>query len=227
VFVFVCAFRSFLPRAEGQRFCLYDSWISDAPIARILATVAELAFVAQVALVLHAAARLAGSGKAAAISKTLVPLIALAEIFSWYTALTTNFIGSVFEESTWALTFSLAILGFALLRHHFDGALKRGITAAIVIAFGYVLFMCTVDVPMYWHRVLRDQATGQHFLSVADGWADSWSRRVVTLRWEDWRQEMPWMSLYFSVAVWLSIAMTFTPRWLSGKSVMTRGGLPG
>jgi hypothetical protein len=226
VFVFVCAFRSFLPRAEGQRFCLYDSWISDAPIARILATAAELAFVAQVALVLHACARLAGSRGAAAISRLLVPLVAIAELFSWYTALTTNFIGSVFEESTWALTFTLAIIGFALVRHHFAGNLRALVTAAIFIAAGYVLFMCTVDVPMYWHRFTRDEAAGQHYLSVAAGWADSWSRRVVTLRWEDWRQEMPWMSLYFSVAVWLSIAMTFTPRWLGGNSVMTRGGLP-
>ena len=29
-YVFGCAFRSFLPRVEALRFCVYDSWISAA-----------------------------------------------------------------------------------------------------------------------------------------------------------------------------------------------------
>src|SRR5437868_3410120 len=57
LFVFVCAFRSFLPRAEGQRICMLDSWISSAAVARSAATVAELALVAQWTLVLRALAR--------------------------------------------------------------------------------------------------------------------------------------------------------------------------
>ena len=43
LFVLGCAFRSFLPRAEGQRICLYDSWWSSAILSRSVATVAELA----------------------------------------------------------------------------------------------------------------------------------------------------------------------------------------
>jgi hypothetical protein len=214
VFVFGCAFRSFLPRAEGQRFCLYDSWISAAPIARIVATLAELSFVAQVSLVLYALAGKSGSRTVAILSLLPVPLIAMAEVFSWYTALTTNFIGSVFEESTWALTFSIAILGFAILCARSDGTARAVMAVAMGIAAGYVLFMCTVDVPMYWHRWLRDEAANVRYLSVGEGWSDSWVRRVVTRRWEDWREEMPWMTLYFSGAVWISIAMTLTPRRL-------------
>ena len=34
---------------------------------------------------------------------------------------------------------------------------------------------------------------------------------MVTRRWEDWREEIPWMSLYFSAAVWLSIALVRAP----------------
>ncbi|HEX4383564.1 MAG TPA: hypothetical protein VH083_11455 [Myxococcales bacterium] len=214
IFVFGCAFRSFLPRTEAERLVLYDSWISAAPIARIVATVAELAFVAQVALALHACARSADSRVVRGVAWSMTPAIALAELFSWYSATTGNFIASVFEESIWAVTFTLAMLGFAALWGRFEGEVRRTVTFAILIAAGYVVFMCTVDIPMYWHRWLRDQAAGGHYFSWSEGWADSWSRRVLTRRWEDWRPEMPWMSLYFSFAVWVSIAMTWSTRLL-------------
>jgi hypothetical protein len=34
---------------------------------------------------------------------------------------------------------------------------------------------------------------------------------VVSHRLEDWKNEIAWMSLYFSVAVWLSIALIHAP----------------
>jgi hypothetical protein len=36
-------------------------------------------------------------------------------------------------------------------------------------------------------------------------------RWVVSHRWQDWRNEVVWMSLYFSVAVWISIALVHSP----------------
>src|SRR5882672_11862093 len=59
LFVFGCAFRSYLPRAEGQRICLVDSWISAAVISRAVATVAELSLVAQWTIFLREYARAA------------------------------------------------------------------------------------------------------------------------------------------------------------------------
>ena len=41
-YVFGCAFRSFLPRADVQRICLFDTWLSSAFIGRSVATVAEV-----------------------------------------------------------------------------------------------------------------------------------------------------------------------------------------
>src|SRR5262249_6417830 len=46
-YVLVCAFRSFLPRADVQRICLADTWLSAVIFGRAAATVAELCFVAQ------------------------------------------------------------------------------------------------------------------------------------------------------------------------------------
>src|SRR5262249_22551262 len=57
VFVFVCAFRGMLPRADVQRITFVDSFWASVFVGRSLATVAELSFAAQMALTVRAMAR--------------------------------------------------------------------------------------------------------------------------------------------------------------------------
>src|SRR5215831_21055806 len=153
-------------------------------------------------------ARAVGAKVPMVLSWFPVPLIAFAEINSWYTTLTTNFIGSVIEESTWALTGTLVVVSFAwALPRQARGVDRRFVVGAILLNAAYVFFMVTVDVPMYWGRYTAGQASGRHYLSISEGWTDSQERRVVTRRWEDWRNEVPWMSLYFSVGVWISLSL--------------------
>ena len=54
-------------------------------------------------------------------SYLLLPLIGMAEIFSWYTTLTTNFIGSVVEESLWAFTATLMTISMVLIWSRYRG----------------------------------------------------------------------------------------------------------
>src|SRR5271170_8378202 len=61
VYVLACAFRSVLPRADVQRICLFDTWLSSVLIGRSVATVAELCFAAQWAMVLRELGRVAHS----------------------------------------------------------------------------------------------------------------------------------------------------------------------
>jgi hypothetical protein len=211
LFVTGCAFRSFLPRAEGQRICLYDSWISAAVISRAVATVAELSLVAQWTIFLREYARAARKPLPVVLSYFPLGLIAMAEVFSWYTTLTTNFIGSVVEESTWAVAASVFILGLSLIWSSYRGVRRRLVGLLLAINTAYFIFMCRVDVPMYWARVTADRAAGKQFLSVADGWRDASHRRVLTRAWADWVDEMPWMSLYFTAGVWISIGLVRTP----------------
>lgn len=49
-YVFGCAFRSILPRADVQRICLFDTWLSSVVVGRSVATVAELCFAVQWAI---------------------------------------------------------------------------------------------------------------------------------------------------------------------------------
>jgi hypothetical protein len=212
LFVAICALRSFLPRAEGQRFCLVDTWWSNAFLGRSVATVAELALVAQWTVFLVHWTRGLHDRVGLVIAHLLLPLIAFAELCSWYTALTTDFRGSVIEESTWACTATLMTLLLIGLWWRRREMRRLFIGISIVFTAAYVVFMTTVDVPMYEGRVLADDARGTKFLSLREGVADSLKRRVVTRRWDDWHEEMPWMSLYFSAGVWISLALIRSPR---------------
>ena len=60
-YVFVCAFRSVLPRADVQRICLFDTWLSSVMVGRSMATVAEICFAAQWAIVLRELGRISHS----------------------------------------------------------------------------------------------------------------------------------------------------------------------
>src|ERR1700758_1841160 len=60
-YVFGCAFRSVLPRADVQRICLFDHWTSSVFVGRSVATVAEVCFVAQWAIILAQLGALTGA----------------------------------------------------------------------------------------------------------------------------------------------------------------------
>jgi len=122
-YVFGCAFRSILPRADIQRICLIDSWFSTVLVGRTVATVAELAFAAQWAIVLNSISVEMKSWFGVVISMSVFPLIFFAEICSWYAVFTTCYIGNVIEESTWALVCVLLVICF--LRFLFKCEKKR------------------------------------------------------------------------------------------------------
>src|SRR6201994_135058 len=83
-YVFGCAFRSFLPRADVQRICLFDTWLSSVAVGRSVATVAEICFAAQWAIILHQLGTMTGSDTNVNAAWAIVPLILIAQCFSWY-----------------------------------------------------------------------------------------------------------------------------------------------
>jgi len=82
-YVFGCAFRSSLPIFDVPRLTLVNSWVSSVLVGRSVATVAELCFVAQWALLLRTTGRLTDSLVTQTAARLLVPLIAIAEVCSW------------------------------------------------------------------------------------------------------------------------------------------------
>jgi hypothetical protein len=67
--------------------------------------------------------------------------------------------------------------------------------------------MVTIDVPMYlarWHP-------GQEYLSLGEGLREILQRCSVVRDWAEWREDALWLTLYFTVAVWISIALPLVP----------------
>jgi hypothetical protein len=206
-YVFGCAFRSFLPRADVQRICLFDTWLSSVVVGRSVATVAEICFAAQWAIILHQLGTMTGSDTTLNAAWVIVPLILIAECFSWYAVLTTHYLGNAIENSLWAVAFFVVGIGLCRLLPEFDGPVRVALAISIIGIAGYLAFLMTIDVPMYLSRWRAGVADGSRLLGPLEGLRDVSTRWVVTHDLAEWKDEIAWMSLYFSAAVWASLAL--------------------
>jgi hypothetical protein len=241
-YVFGCAFRSFLPRADVQRICLFDSWLSSVFVGRSVATVAEICFAAQWAIILRQLGEVAGAETTVNAAWVIVPLILVAECFSWHAVLTTNYLGNAIENSIWAVAFFVVGIGLCRLLPEFDGPVRLALVIAIIGIVGYLAFLMAIDVPMYLSRWRAGLADGSRHLGLLEGLRDVSTRWVVTHDFAHWKDEIAWMSLYFSAAVWASLALCVIysladhlPRyrteasaasWSSDLSALRRGDHP-
>jgi hypothetical protein len=206
-YVFGCAFRSFLPRADVQRICLFDTWLSSIVVGRSVATVAEICFAAQWAMILHQLGTMTATDTTLNAAWVIVPLILIAECFSWYAVLTTNYLGNAIENSIWAVAFFIVGIGLCRLLAEFNGSVRVVLAVAIIGIAGYLAFLMTIDVPMYLSRWRTEVGDGSKLLRPLEGLRDVSTRWVVTHDLAEWKDEIPWMSLYFSAAVWASLAL--------------------
>ncbi|HTP25686.1 MAG TPA: hypothetical protein VMK12_08510 [Anaeromyxobacteraceae bacterium] len=200
VYVAGCAFRSLLPMIDVPRYCLLDTPISRIFVGRSVATVAELAFVAQWALLMHEA----GAVRAAV---AVLVIIVVAEILSWLAVLTRNDLFHAAENALWAVAAALATVFLASRWGHQGEIGHKVIVVAIACAALYVAFMGLYVVPMY---VRRWRAEGVH-LSPRVGLLQLLGRCAVERDWGHWRQDAAWLTPYFTVCVWLSITLAYVP----------------
>jgi len=163
-----------------------------------VATVAELAFVAQWALLMHEA----GAVRAAF---RVVAVIAVAEGLSWLAVLTRNDFFHAAENAC----------GRSRRRSRPRSSPRAGargparrnvIVAAIVSAVAYIVFMAAYVVPMY-----MPLARGRHLSQGGPGAAPGARRNTVEHDWAQWRQDAAWLTPYFTICVWMSIALAFVP----------------
>jgi hypothetical protein len=193
-------------------------------LGRTVATVAELSLVGQCALLIREAGRELHSAFAFAASRWLLPVILAAELCSWYAVLTKHYGGAVVEESLWTVAGVLLLTSLLALWSKADDALRLRLAVFMLFGVAYTVFMVTVDVPLYYARLQADLLAGVQYLSPLQGVADAASRCRVTSSWEVWRDEVPWMALYFTVAVWLSIALIHLPETLRPRKRPSRHG---
>jgi hypothetical protein len=75
----------------------------------------------------------------------------------------------------------------------------------------YMAYMVSVDVPMWVDFWQADVVAGHSDLPMLQGLATALQRCTVVHAWTAWRWHIPWLTLYFSFAVWLSIALAHAP----------------
>jgi hypothetical protein len=205
VYVGVCSFRSLFPRVDLERVCLWDTWLSAIVVGRTAATIAELCFALQCSLFVQRLSDLSGMPLLATAAHAFVPLALIAEIACWYAVLSLDHVGHALEETLWAMIMLVLAAASGAAGLVSEGARAWLLLAASgVYAVGAGLTL-VFDVTMYLRR-RRAWATLDR-LPLATGLRDCGVRRTPTRAWEVWREEVAWMTLYFSIGVWTSLAM--------------------
>ena len=141
--------------------------------------------------------------------RSIVPFIVLVQLCCWYAVISLNHLGHAIEETLWSVLAFLVALSLGLNLGPMPGASRTLSGLGMVACAGAAFLMLAVDVPMYLARWRHGRSSGLRYLSLMEGLRDALQRRRVAHRWSEWRPEVPWMSLYFSVGVWLSLCLVF------------------
>ena len=205
IYVGVCGFRSLFPRVDLERVCLWDTWLSAILLGRTLATVAEVCFALQCVLFLQRLADIAHVPALAVAAQVFVPLVIVAEAACWYAVLSLDHIGHAVEETLWALLMLMLAVGAGAAAASAAGPLRWLLVAGCVVYGIGAALTLAIDVRMYVRRWRTNAAVPR--LPLASGLRDSGLRRQPTRAWAVWREEVPWMTVYFSIGVWTSLAM--------------------
>merc|ERR1712018_357666 len=132
------------------------------------------------------------------LPKILPPAICAAQILCWFGVLTTNQLFHVFEESIWAETFAMIIpLLVKLSRMPENSGRQKKLLACVIIYVIYVMYMLLVDIPMYYRRYAENNELGVQYLSLREGVYDAMSCKMVTAKYEVWKEDAIWMIGYF------------------------------
>jgi hypothetical protein len=125
IYVGGCAFRSILPCHHTLRRALVGCYASTGFVGRCVATIAELGAADQAGLLLREIGIATNDGVVTSLSYAMVPLLVSAELFSWYACVTTNYLGSIVEESLWAMCAFLSIVAFLRCYNEYVGREQR------------------------------------------------------------------------------------------------------
>jgi hypothetical protein len=207
IYVMVCAFRSFYPRIDLERYCLFNTPVSSVVLGRTSATIAEICFSIQSALLIYNLGLLLNSPVIIITSYTIVPIIIIAQVCCWNATLTLNHFWHGIEEFAWVIMVTLAgacfLTGFIMLSGFYKALMFIGLLSCL----GSAYIMLFIDIPMYFSRKDEGSRSGAKYLTITEGLSDALTRRVQTSDWEVWKKEALWITPYFTFGVWLSIAM--------------------
>ena len=224
VYVFVVSYRSIFPADYPHRYVFWDSMLSSILIHRSFAAVEELSWVLQILLIQTFCASCWAKFPVLCVSILMGLTIVTAECFSFTGTITQSFCWFAWEETCWAISFSL---GFPVYLHllmanckmdsdskgekniRFSG--KDFAFVMTVFCLGYVPYMATVNVPSYWKDYGAQQLQGFKPNGFMPGIWNALTFREPTHDLSLWESSLLWKSFYFTLGPWLSMAMMTAP----------------
>ena len=135
-------------------------------------------------------------------------MIVVAQCCSWYGVLTNNYLANAIKNSIWAVAFLGGRIGLCRLLPEFDGPVSLGPRGhdAVGIADLVGLFADHRRPDVSQAMARPGLADGSRDMSPLEGLGDS----ALTLDRDAFCAgggEIAWMSLYFTIAVWASLAL--------------------
>ena len=161
IYVSACAFRSFWPRIDLERYVIVDHWISSVVLGRSAATLAEISFAMQMKLFIDELYTHANGGLLQDYTWIIVLTLSIAQVFCWLGVISLNHLGHFIEESLWGLTFTFISLALATSINSLVGSWLIIAWIGLIACIIYVLYMFLVDVPMYYQRMKQGSHASQ------------------------------------------------------------------
>ncbi|MEZ5501621.1 MAG: hypothetical protein R3E50_02790 [Halioglobus sp.] len=211
VYVFVCAYRSIFPRVDLERLVVVDSTFSSIFLGRSAATIAEICFGIQLGLLVHQLGVYAGLPWVQHAAWIITVCTIVAQAFCWHSILTLNHITQAVESFLWAVGFSWMAALLTIIAMDTSGVVHRLAVAGALGSAAFVAYALIVDIPLYLRRFRDGRAGGVQYLSIGQGARDAWGRREMSHSWDRWRDDALWLTPYFSVGAWFSMAIIFLP----------------
>ena len=115
------------------------------------------------------------------------------------------------ESMLWAAGFSWMAGLLAIIALDSSGWVHALAIFGILCSTAFVIYVLSVDAPMYWRRYQHGRSRGLTYMRLDHGARDAWRRRVRSGSWSAWKADALWLTPYFSVGVWISIAIVLVP----------------
>ncbi len=212
VYTVVCSIRAIYPRIENTKLCFYSN--STPILGRILATIGELSFAEFFTQVTGKIIKFSNVIYLNQLNNVLFPLIVFAQICCWVGIITTDPLWNVVEESIWTFFGIIKIIIYMTIYYFVKDKNVRDVCIPIIIGIiVYVTFMLTTDVPMY---VKKSKEHNGKYLGLRQGITELLKCKKVTKSYNEWKVEVPWLTAYFSFAVWFSQSLLF---WFNNQKI--------
>lgn len=217
IYVLVCAIRSIWPRLDTKCTCVFNNKISSPFVGRSLATVAEMSFIILLVMITNTIIIILEKSQGGSqITSTLkilnlmiLPTIFIAQMTCWYGITTKNYFWEIIEGALW--TYAIIILFVVYLFIYIKTVGKNipnnklrfvapFLPYVLIIIGLHLLFMFVNYIPL----TMRNNLLYKNHIPFWKGLSEL-SCNKISKKYKDWQKDMPWLTGYFSISVWVAL----------------------